>query len=168
MPDTDIALISGLAALFSRSSQDPEYARLAALLSSGLDRPVNVFSLTDPQKAWLILGLAQNGSLGRTRGNIFRPCILVPDELRARSLATDLKALSDKPVLVYRSREMNLTDSEAASREFEMQRLSILTRWLASDDVIMIVSRRRYSKNHAPGLSSKEHAEFKNRRPDRC
>ncbi len=101
--------------LLLKTLQDPAMAGLAARAAK---RPVNVFGPSDPQKAWLIMALT--GQTGK------RPCILVPDELRARSLATDLRVLSEQPVLVFRPREMNLTDAEAVSRDSERKRMSIL------------------------------------------
>jgi hypothetical protein len=48
------------------------------------------------------------------------------DELRARSAAADIQALTGKTVCIFRPREINLEDADAVSREQERQRLSIL------------------------------------------
>ena len=117
---------------FEQTRRDPAFARLAERVQAGLRQPVNVYDLAEPQKAWL--GMALAAAAGR------RPCFLVPDELRARSLASDLRALTDRPVLVFRPRELNLTDAEAVSHEGEMQRLAILAAWQAGEDVALIVT----------------------------
>lgn len=68
-----------------------------------------------------------------------RPCFLVADELRARTLAADLKALTGDAVLVFRPRELNLTDAEAVSHEMEHRRLAMLSQLLSGDFGALIV-----------------------------
>ncbi|HAL73992.1 MAG TPA: transcription-repair coupling factor [Clostridiales bacterium] len=105
--------------LLSKTTQDPAMQRLQMLYKAGPARHINIVGPNDTQKAWLAMALSQTD--GRC------PVILVPDELRARALAADLKAMTDKPVLVFRGRELNLTDAEAVSRESELKRLAILS-----------------------------------------
>ncbi len=94
-------------------------------------RPVNLAGLPDPLKSWLALtGAAELKK---------RLCIIVPDELRARALAADLNALTDEPVLVFRPRELNLAEVEAASHEMQWQRLAILHSLLNNDYAALIV-----------------------------
>lgn len=110
--------------LLRLTATDGAFRRLQDLYVSGPSGHVNVNGPSDTQKAWLAMALAATDRR--------RPCLLVPDELRARALATDLKALTDRPVLIFRPRELNLTDAEAASRELDMRRLSILARLVST------------------------------------
>ena len=120
MPDVTIEY------LLAQTMQDAAMQRILNLIEHKTAKAINVVGLADAQKAWLALALSQ--SAGR------RPCFLVADELRARSLATDLKALCDLPVLVFRPRELNLADADAVSREAELRRLAILGRLAASPE----------------------------------
>ncbi len=115
-----------------KSSCDPAFQKLELILRRNLRQPVNIIGPADTQKAWLVMSLAER--TGR------RPCILVPDELRARSLAADLRALTPQPVLIFRPRELNLTDAEAASRESEQQRTAVISRLLAKDYGALIIT----------------------------
>ncbi len=122
---------SEMPSLFKQTLRDPAFKKLCDLKALGLSRPINVAGLSDPQKSWLALALAQKSNQP--------PCILVPDELRARALSAELKALSDQPVLVFRPRELNFTDAEAVSRDQEQQRMAILARLLTGDYAALIV-----------------------------
>ncbi|MDD2533459.1 MAG: transcription-repair coupling factor [Eubacteriales bacterium] len=110
---------------------DPAYTRLAGLFSRNQRQPVNVFGLQDTQKTVLALALATE------LGN--KPCILVPDELRARAVAADLRALLDQPVLVFRPRELNLTDADATSHEEEHARQAILGQLQSGDFAALVI-----------------------------
>ena len=116
----------------SSPTRDPAFQQLVNLLRRRPMRPVNINGPAENQKAWLALSLAQTA--GRP------PCLLVPDELRARSLAADLKALTDQPVLIFRPRELNLTDAEATSRENELTRTAILSRMLKGDYGALVIT----------------------------
>ncbi len=118
--------------LLQKTTQDPAFRRLQQLYAAQPTRAVNIVGPSDTQKAWLALALT--ASDGR------RPCLLVPDELRARSAAADLKALTNQPVLVFRARELNLTDAEAVSRESEMKRLAILERLQNGDFGAVVIT----------------------------
>ena len=110
---------------------DPAFTRLAGLFSRKQQQPANVYGLQDTQKIVLALALAQ--TLGQ------KPCLLVPDELRARAVAADLRALLDEPVLVFRPRELNLTDVEATSHEEEQARQAILGQLHSGDFGALVV-----------------------------
>jgi hypothetical protein len=92
---------------------DPAWQHLIQCLNSKRAPAVNLAGPPDPMKSWLAWHVSRD--LGR------RPCILVPDELRARSVAADLAALTEEPVLIFRPRELSLTDVEASSHETEQQ-----------------------------------------------
>ncbi|NLM14234.1 MAG: transcription-repair coupling factor [Clostridiaceae bacterium] len=104
--------------LFAQTLKDPALRRILKPEAEGNLGPVNFIGPSDTQKAWLAL------VLGRENKRV--PCILVPDELRARSLAADLRALCDRQILIFRPRELNLVEAAAVSREVELQRLAIL------------------------------------------
>ena len=104
--------------LFAQTLKDPALQRVLELEAERNLGPVNFIGPSDTQKAWLALVLR------RENGRV--PCILVPDELRARSLAADLRALCDRQILIFRPRELNLVEAAAVSRESELQRLAIL------------------------------------------
>ncbi|HBP38112.1 MAG TPA: hypothetical protein DD640_05120, partial [Clostridiales bacterium] len=120
-----------MAAILQQTARDPAFQRLLEQQKQGLVRSVNIIGPTDAQKAFIALAL--------TSGSKRRPCLLVPDELRARTLSADLKGLTDQPILVFRPRELNLTDAEAVSRESEHKRLAILTRLLAGDYAALVI-----------------------------
>ncbi len=111
-------LLTELSKLLDQVRLDPAYARLQNLVAQKEAKPVNVFGLQDTQKVVLALALARE--IGQ------KPCILVPDELRARAVAADLRALLEEPVLVFRPLELNLTDADATSHESENARQAIL------------------------------------------
>lgn len=123
---------SAMNIILKQTLRDPAFSHLAALQQRGLSDPVVVNGLTDTQKGWLALALLA--------GSKQRPCLLVPDELRARTLAAELKAWTNEPVLVFRPRELNLTDAEAVSRESEQKRLAILARLLTGGYSALIVT----------------------------
>ncbi len=105
--------------LLQQSGQDPAFDRLAQKLLGHEKRAVNVFGPGDAQKSYLCAALAGK--------RIRKPVVIVPDELRARSLAAEFRALSDETVLIYRQRELNLTDAEAVSHDLELARLAVLS-----------------------------------------
>ena len=100
---------------------DPAFSRLTQGLS-GKKATFNVVGPPDSLKSWLAW------QLGAKTGR--RPCLLVADELRARTVAAELAALLEDPVFIFRPRELNLTDAEASSRELDMQRMAILGKLL--------------------------------------
>ena len=93
--------------LFAQTLKDPALRRILKPEAEGNLGPVNFIGPSDTQKAWLAL------VLGRENKRV--PCILVPDELRARSLAADLRALCDRQILIFRPRELNLVEAAAVS-----------------------------------------------------
>jgi len=142
--------------LLQQAGQDPAFERLLRQATGRERRSVNVIGPGDAQKSYLLAALSAH--------SVRKPILVVPDELRARTCAADFKALSDEPVLIFRQRELNLTDAEAASRDLELQRLSVLTALLTGRFGLIIVTagallqripaRARFSANMirlAPG-----------------
>lgn len=117
--------------LQKQHEMDPVWQALIRCCGQKIPPAVNLTGPPDPLKSWLAWHIA------RTVGK--RPCLIVPDELRARSAAADLAALTVDPVLVFRPRELNLTEVEAASHEMEQQRMAIINRLIDSDYGALVV-----------------------------
>ncbi len=117
--------------LLQQAQNDPAFDRLSGLFARGLKQPVNVIGPQDTQKIVLALALTQPTGA--------KPCFLVSDELRARAVASDLRALLEGPVLVFRPRELNLTDAEATSHEEEHARQAILGQLQSGDFAALVV-----------------------------
>lgn len=117
--------------IHQQHQQDPAWLHLVQCLTRQKPTAVNLTGTPDSMKAWLAWHVSRD--LGR------RPCILVPDELRARSVSADLAALTEEPVLIFRPRELNLTDAEASSHEIEQQRMAIVSRLIAHDFGALII-----------------------------
>ncbi len=109
--------------LLDRVRRDPAYRQLLTAIDATPARPINVSGPCDPQKALLAAAVATE------TGRI--PFILVPEELTARSVAASLAAFIEKPVRVYRQRELGLADAEASSHDTETVRVGILAELLA-------------------------------------
>lgn len=103
---------------------DPVYAEIDHLFNSDRTGPLNLDGPSDAQKTAVMLSLLDGKPA----------CLLVSDELRARAAAAEIRAMSDQPVLIFRPREYNLTDADAASRDTEMKRLAILNSLLEVED----------------------------------
>jgi transcription-repair coupling factor (superfamily II helicase) len=104
--------------LRSAALADPDFARLDKLFQRGIKRPININGPTDSQKTVIMLSLLAADNTNAA--------LITSDELRTRSAASELRSFLDKPVFVFRPRELNLTDAEAASRDAEMKRLAVL------------------------------------------
>ena len=100
--------------------KDASFLALSELIRRGSGEKVSISGLAETQKPWLAM------TMQYFAGNGKKPCFIVSDELKARALASELRALTDKEIYIFRPRELNLTDAEAVSRESERQRLSIL------------------------------------------
>lgn len=110
---------------------DEQCRRLIRRLQTDPAATFNLSGPSDAHKSWLAWFLA-------VKTNRI-PCVLVPDELRARTVASDIMALSGQPVLIFRARELSLTDAEAVSHEMEQQRMAILSRILQRDLFALVV-----------------------------
>ncbi len=103
--------------LFEHLPLGPVYDALLAHCRT--QQAVNITGLPDALKTWLIWRLMRDCD---------RPvCFLVPDELRARTVLSDLRALADEPVMLFRQRDWHLTDADAVSHEAEFQRMAVLS-----------------------------------------
>jgi len=104
--------------LFDFAFRDPAYINLRTPLLQKKTCRINVTGPTDSLKSYLWMALARDTKR--------KPCILVSDELRARSLAEEIREYTSGEVLLFRQRELNLVDADASSREAEFERLSVL------------------------------------------
>jgi transcription-repair coupling factor (superfamily II helicase) len=118
--------------LHDRHRADPAWRQILDHLARPDNRPVQIIGPSDSHKNWLIWFACQEQ--GR------KICLLVADELRARSVAADFAALTDQPILTFRSRELNFTAAEAVSHESEWQRMAILDRMLAGHYGAVVVT----------------------------
>lgn len=109
-----------------------EYERLAQCVDNGRT-PVSVEGLSAPHKMHFISSLAA--------GNPDAPIVAVtPDEATSIRLAQDLTTLLGEKVLTYPARDYVLLDVDGASREFEHQRIGVLSSLLRGDCRIITVS----------------------------
>ncbi|MBP7402540.1 MAG: transcription-repair coupling factor, partial [Clostridia bacterium] len=112
------------AELLQRIRQDPAYQTLADAVRPAGGAPaakashINLTGPCDPQKALLVAALAADRGI--------TPFLLIPDELAARAMAASLAAFMDRPVRVFRPRELGLADVEASSHEAETVRIGVL------------------------------------------
>lgn len=109
-----------------------EYERLAQCVDNGRT-PVSVEGLSAPHKMHFISSLAA--------GNPDVPIVAItPDEATSIRLAQDLTTLLGEKVLPYPARDYVLLDVDGASREFEHQRIGVLSSLLRGDCRIVTVS----------------------------
>jgi len=118
--------------ILSMAQRDPVFLKIQEELASLSSKHINVTGMTDSQKAYLISALSQ--AAGK------KPVILVPDELRARTMQHDLTTFCDEDVLILRQRELNLADVDASSREAELSRIGVLRRLLTGEFGAVIVT----------------------------
>ena len=114
----------------ARALTDKAFSELDRLFHSSSVAPVNINGPADAQKIAIMLALLD----GETS------CLLVPDELRARSAASELRAMTSVPVRIFRPREYNLADADATSRESEMKRLAVLSALQTGQSGFLIVT----------------------------
>jgi len=125
--------------IFDFASSDPAYRMLRDPLLGDQKSIINVIGPTDSLKSYLWMALA------RDTGK--RPCILVSDELRARSLAEEIHGYTTGEVLIFRQRELNLVDADASSREMELERLAALYKMSKKKfDVLIVTAAAATSK----------------------
>ncbi len=125
--------------LFSYASKDPSYCILRDHIKYDRKGVINVTGPTDSLKNYLWMALA------RETGK--KPCILVSDELRARSVAEEIKEYMHGNILIFRQRELNLVDADASSREAEIERLSVLKNLISNEfDALIITGGGALSK----------------------
>ena len=99
--------------------KDPEFIRIVENIRSG-DRHINITGPVDQQKAFLVAALAQETQR--------IPVVIVPDELRARSLRDDLCVFMGSEIPVFRQRDMQISPQISSSAGGETERISILSR----------------------------------------
>jgi len=119
--------------ILSLAEKDPIFVKISEELSAPSFSHINVTGMTESQKTYFVRALC------RTKGQ--KPVILVPDELRARTMQMDLSAFfENEDILILRPRELNLADVDASSREAELSRIGVLQRLLAGDFGAVIIT----------------------------
>jgi len=118
--------------ILSMAQRDPVFLKILGDLDLPSLGHVNVTGMTDSQKAYLVRAIS--GKTGQ------KPVILVPDELRARTLQLDLSSFCEEDVLILRQRELNLADVDASSREAELSRIGVLRRLLTGEFGAVIIT----------------------------
>lgn len=122
---------------------DENFQDLADYLAGGETSPANVFGLADLAKPLLALALQAQapGQASSPRQDRSQPILyLVPDVLRARSVATDLAALRGRPTPVLHAKPSDLVAQGSKSRKEEIERLSILSAFLQGQEDLLLIS----------------------------
>jgi hypothetical protein len=91
--------------ILSAAEKDSVFLQIRQDLMSPTDSHINVTGMTDCQKAYVAIALAQK--LDK------KPVFLVSDELKARTMQLDLAAFCVGDVLIFRQKELNLADVDA-------------------------------------------------------
>ena len=121
------------AGLLPLAKQDTNFVKMLAVFSDPKNkRHINITGPVDSQKAFLLAAITQE--TGK------KPVILVADELKARTLQNDLSAFLDGEVLIFRHRELNLTEVDASSHDNELLRIGTLGHLLSGDFSAVIVT----------------------------
>ncbi len=119
--------------ILSFARQDPAFQKAVELLGKKGERHLNLSGMTDSQKAYLTMALAD------TTGE--PAVLLVSDELKARTLRSDLAAFCEAAdISVLRPRELSLAEVEASSREAELSRLNVLAELLSAGKRPVIIT----------------------------
>src|SRR5665647_294001 len=124
--------IESMNRILSMAQKDPVFQKILEDLAVPSLAHINITGMTDSQKAYLI------GAICQKTGQ--KPVILVPDELRARTLQLDLSSFFEEDVLILRQRELNLADVDASSREAELSRIGVLRRLLTGEFGAVIIT----------------------------
>ncbi len=103
-------------------------------LSAAIDRrrvPMGVLGVSHVHKAHIIHSLcAEKGC---------RAVVVMPDEGSANRMQSDLNTLGTK-ALLYPARDFNFSCAESRSREFEQQRLGVLSSAIRGDYTVILMS----------------------------
>ncbi len=133
--------------LNDRPRQDESFQKLLSLFHEKNSVPINVFGLTDCAKALFALLLAREQAeldekdKGGTGPQKKKPILyLVPDALRARSIAEDFRALTGKVCPVLYPEASDLLASGVKSRHQEIRRREHLNAFLRGEYAILLIS----------------------------
>ena len=110
-------------------NKSKEFKSLSRSINT-LDAPVGVIGLADISKCFAIHSLVANGD---------KAFVITPDEATAVKVKEALGELQDG-VLLYPARELTFVEVAGVSREFEHIRLGVLSRILAGDFSIVVMS----------------------------
>ena len=124
--------IESMDRILSMAQKDPVFLEILDELAVPSHDHINVTGMTDSQKAYLVSALCKKTGQ--------KPVILVPDELRARTMQMDLSAFCEDDVLILRQRELNFADVDASSREAELSRIGVLRRLLTGEFGAVIIT----------------------------
>ena len=124
--------VESMQRILSMAEKDPVFREILNDVTALSHSHINVKGMTDSQKAYIA------SALSRETGK--KPVILVPDELRARTLQLDMSAFCTGDILIFRQKELNLADVDASSRDAELSRIGVLRRLLAGDFGAVIVT----------------------------
>jgi len=136
--------IESMHRILSLAQKDPVFQKILDTLAVPSLSHINITGMTDSQKAYLISAICQKTNQ--------KPAILVPDELRARTLQLDLSAFLEEDVLILRQRELNLAEVDASSREAELSRIGVLRRLQNGDFGAVIVTAGALMNRLMPDL----------------
>lgn len=126
----------------------PEYAKLQQNLDKG-NTPIYLEGVSAPHKMHFIGSLASGHPQTRVLA-------ITPDENTSIRLAQDLSAFLGESVLSYPARDYVLLDVDGASREFEHQRIGILSGLQHGDFRIVTASIEAVSQLTLPPQRLKE------------
>ncbi len=113
----------------SEFNKSDEFKRLSESVVTR-NAPVGVLGLSDCAKCALIHSLCQNGE---------KAFVITPDEASAVRMWEALSQLQDG-VLLYASREFTFVDVKGVSRDFEHERIGVLTKIAEKDYTAVVAS----------------------------
>ncbi len=124
--------------IFQKLKQD---VKVQQLLKEQNKKSFQLIGLSDAAQAALLSVLANKQS----------SLLIVPDELKARSMLELWQALSKQPAYQLPAKELIFTDVVASSREIELQRCAVLEKWLLGEPSLLIVPAAAMA-DHYPTL----------------
>lgn len=111
----------------------PVFQDLQNALKKGYS-PLGITGVASIHKAHILLGLAQSPEI--SSGAML---VLCDEEASARKLMEDINQLAEAPIAsLFPAKEFTFTDVESTSREYEHQRLAVLSRLLQGECPIVI------------------------------
>ncbi len=129
-------------------TSSPEFTTLCTAIDKGR-LPIGVLGLPVSAKAHIIHAVCEEKNR--------RALVILPDESQAVRLISDLKALGTK-ALLYVSRDFNFRHSESQSREFENQRIGVLSKIAAGKYQVIACSAEAALQLTIPMAELKAHS----------
>src|SRR5690554_286472 len=103
--------------------------------------PMGALGLSQAPKAHLIHSLCEDFSR--------KALVVLPDESSANRIAGDLNSLGSNAI-VYPARDFTFRQTQGQSREFERQRLGVLSRIMNNDYTVIVCSAEAASQFTIP------------------